>query len=196
MPSAAAGLQPSPRESHALLGGGYASSGPGGGASSGYGGGMFTGGACFHGEEVLQMHIDLLTEYERAEIREVSKVYWDGHTAGKPRAPLLAGDFNHGYDDDRGDYNIMMHDHLSYRYEILGIVGKGSFGQVVKAYDHKEGRLVAIKVIRNKTRFHKQGACSICSICSIRTAPLNHLAPAAAPYGCQGTLATADTARV
>jgi dual specificity tyrosine-phosphorylation-regulated kinase 2/3/4 len=37
---------------------------------------------------------------------------------------------NSGYDDERGDYTIVNHDHLGYRYEILGILGKGSFGQV------------------------------------------------------------------
>ena len=102
---------------------------------------------------------DLLTEFERAELREgrEERVYWDGHTADKPRAPLLAGDNNHGYDDERGDYRITPHDHLQWRYEIISLEGKGSFGQVVKAYDHREGRTVAVKVVRNKARFHKQG---------------------------------------
>ena len=111
---------------------------------------------------------DVLTEYERAEIREVERVWWDGHTAVKHKATLLPGELNHGYDDDRGDYTITVHDHLAYRYEILGIVGKGSFGQVVKAYDHKEGRLVAIKVIRNKARFHKQALVELRVLTHIR----------------------------
>ena len=123
---------------------------------SAYGAPPFTHGNSFTGEEVLMSFADVLTEYERAEIREVERVWWDGHTAVKHQATLLPGELNHGYDDDRGDYTITVHDHLAYRYEILGIVGTGSFGQVVKAYDHKEGRLVAIKVIRNKARFHKQ----------------------------------------
>ena len=147
--------------------GGHGGGGGGGFNSSGYGGGVFMGGACFHGEEVLHMHADLLSEYERAEIRDVGRVWWDGHTAGKPRGTLLPGEFNHGFDDDRGDYSISMHDHLAYRYEILGIVGKGSFGQVVKAYDHREGRQVAIKIIRNKARFHKQAM--------VETKVLSHL---------------------
>jgi dual specificity tyrosine-phosphorylation-regulated kinase 2/3/4 len=63
---------------------------------------------------------------------------------------------NHGYDDERGDYIVVPHDHLAYRYEILGILGKGSFGQVVKVHDFKTNMLRAVKIIRNKKRFHHQ----------------------------------------
>lgn len=34
------------------------------------------------------------------------------------------------------------------RYEILEIIGKGSFGQVIRAFDHKTGQHIAIKIIR------------------------------------------------
>jgi dual specificity tyrosine-phosphorylation-regulated kinase 2/3/4 len=49
-----------------------------------------------------------------------------------------------------------MGDHLAYRYEVVDMLGKGSFGQVVRCIDHKTGGLVAIKIIRNKKRFHQQ----------------------------------------
>jgi serine/threonine protein kinase len=61
-----------------------------------------------------------------------------------------------GYDDERGDYNVVEHDQLAYRYEVLGILGKGSFGQVLKCSDHKHKVLRAVKMIRNKRRFHQQ----------------------------------------
>jgi len=63
---------------------------------------------------------------------------------------------NYGYDDERGDYNIVLGDHLAYRYEVVDVLGKGSFGQVVRCVDHKEGGVVAVKIIRNKKRFHQQ----------------------------------------
>ena len=67
-----------------------------------------------------------------------------------------AGGSNFGYDDERGDYNIVLGDHLAYRYEVIDVLGKGSFGQVVRCVDHKDGGVVAVKIIRNKKRFHQQ----------------------------------------
>ena len=41
-----------------------------------------------------------------------------------------------------------------YRYEAFEVIGKGSFGQVVKCYDHKTDKMVAVKIIRNKKRYN------------------------------------------
>lgn len=68
---------------------------------------------------------------------------------------------NHGYDDDRGDYLVVSHDHLAYRYEVIDSLGKGSFGQVLQCRDHCTGDSVAIKIIRNKKRFHHQALVEI-----------------------------------
>ena len=48
------------------------------------------------------------------------------------------------------------HDHIAYRYEVLKVIGKGSFGQVVHTFDHKNGISVALKMVRNEKRFHRQ----------------------------------------
>jgi len=53
-------------------------------------------------------------------------------------------------------YMQVPHDHLAYRYEVLKVIGKGSFGQVVHAFDHKKGVNVALKMVRNEKRFHRQ----------------------------------------
>ncbi|RTG88152.1 dual specificity tyrosine-phosphorylation-regulated kinase 2/3/4, partial [Schistosoma bovis] len=44
------------------------------------------------------------------------------------------------------------HDHIAYRFQTLETLGKGSFGRVIRAIDHKSGFPVAIKIIRNKKR--------------------------------------------
>ncbi|KAJ3273771.1 Dual specificity tyrosine-phosphorylation-regulated kinase 3 [Terramyces sp. JEL0728] len=69
--------------------------------------------------------------------------------------------YNNGYDDSRGDLYLTRHDHVGYRYEILSLLGKGSFGQVVKCYDHKTKTNIALKIIRNKKRFEKQGVVEV-----------------------------------
>ncbi len=43
----------------------------------------------------------------------------------------MGGANNSGYDDDQGSYIHVPHDHISYRYEVLKVIGKGSFGQVL-----------------------------------------------------------------
>ena len=51
---------------------------------------------------------------------------------------------------------ILDHDHIGYRYEVKYLLGKGSFGQVFKAIDHKLKQTVALKVIKNKAKYNTQ----------------------------------------
>lgn len=98
-----------------------------------------------------------LNIFERGEIIDYKDIYFCGtKNAKKHVGDLGASSANFGYDDDRGDYNIVLGDHLAYRYEVVDLLGKGSFGQVVRCVDHKTGGLEAIKIIRNKKRFHQQ----------------------------------------
>lgn len=60
------------------------------------------------------------------------------------------------HDDENHDYIIRAGERFLDRYEIDSLIGKGSFGQVVKAYDHFEGHHVAIKIIKNKKPFLNQ----------------------------------------
>jgi dual specificity tyrosine-phosphorylation-regulated kinase 2/3/4 len=104
----------------------------------------------------LKLHRDHLTEYEQSEVLEYPQIWYTGAGAQKVRGSPVTGNHNHGYDDDRGDYTIVPHDHFAYRFEIIQILGKGSFGQVMRCFDYKTQSMVAVKVIRNKKRFHHQ----------------------------------------
>ena len=107
--------------------------------------------------QALRMAHLNLNIFERGEIFDYKDIYFCGtRNAKKHVGDLTAENMNFGYDDERGDYNIVNGDHLFYRYEIVDVLGKGSFGQVVRCIDHKTGGLVAIKIIRNKKRFHQQ----------------------------------------
>ncbi|XP_046612813.1 uncharacterized protein LOC124301596 [Neodiprion virginianus] len=106
-------------------------------------------------QEAVKYYGTRMTEFERAEIEKYSEIWYLGLEACKIHGEEGASQ-NGGYDDDNGSYNKVLHDHISYRYEILEVIGKGSFGQVIRALDHKTGQHIAIKIIRNKKRFHHQ----------------------------------------
>ncbi|KAI6043104.1 hypothetical protein EDC04DRAFT_3138697 [Pisolithus marmoratus] len=102
-----------------------------------------------------------LSPYERDEILNHSLVYFVGAGSQKKPADPDFPTNNFGYDDDRGDYLVVHGDHLAYRYEVVDTLGKGSFGQVLNCRDHQTGESVAIKIIRNKKRFHHQALVEI-----------------------------------
>jgi len=106
-------------------------------------------------EQVMKLYMNKLTPYEHHEIFNYPQIYFIGANA-KKRPGIIGGPNNCGYDDDQGSYTHIAHDHLAYRYEVLKVIGKGSFGQVVKAYDHKCHLHVALKMVRNEKRFHRQ----------------------------------------
>ncbi|CED82604.1 kinase-like protein [Phaffia rhodozyma] len=104
----------------------------------------------------IKSYFNDLSDFERREITEYSSIYYIGLHSKKRQATLSDNNQNHGYDDERGDFLMVPGDHLAYRYEIMCLLGKGSFGQVWQCRDHQTGQCVAVKVIRNKKRFHHQ----------------------------------------
>ncbi|KAK6472030.1 dual specificity tyrosine-phosphorylation-regulated kinase 2-like [Huso huso] len=108
-------------------------------------------------EHALKQHKQQLTALEQQEILTYSEIYFVGPNA-KKRQAVVGGANNNGYDDDQGGYIHVPHDHLAYRYEVLKVIGKGSFGQVAKVYDHKLHQHLALKMVRNEKRFHRQAA--------------------------------------
>jgi dual specificity tyrosine-phosphorylation-regulated kinase 2/3/4 len=108
---------------------------------------------------VLKHFVSGMTSHEQSEVLDYSQIYFLGLRANKIQP--VTSQKNLGYDDDRGDYKLTLADHIAYRFEILQILGRGSFGQVVRCFDHKKNEFVALKVIRNKKRFHRQAAIEV-----------------------------------
>ncbi|KAG5519658.1 hypothetical protein PMAC_001814 [Pneumocystis sp. 'macacae'] len=115
-------------------------------------------------DDIKSFHYSSLTLYEIGEINDyIGSIYFIGRPKIKKNdfSTYFYDNNNFGCDDDRGDYTVIIGDHIAYRYEIYSILGKGSFGQVIKCFDHKTGQAVAIKIIRNKKRFHVQALTEI-----------------------------------
>lgn len=108
-----------------------------------------------------------LMEFEKREILECQTIYYFNQAERlkwKGKESTLAGGAdwgrineatNHGYDTDQQEYHVRYNDHVDYRYEIVKKLGKGSFGIVVRAFDHKEKEFVALKILKNKKRLYK-----------------------------------------
>ncbi|CAG9863010.1 unnamed protein product [Phyllotreta striolata] len=105
-----------------------------------------------------KLSVDLIKTY-----KHINEVYY---AKKKRRAAQIQGEdtshkkerkiYNDGYDDDNHDYIVKNGEKFLERYEIDSLIGKGSFGQVVKAFDHVEQCHVAIKIIKNKKPFLNQ----------------------------------------
>uniref|UniRef100_A0A1I8JCW2 dual-specificity kinase n=1 Tax=Macrostomum lignano TaxID=282301 RepID=A0A1I8JCW2_9PLAT len=131
--------------------------------------------------EAIEVHRQHLSAFELEEIRQFDSIWFVGARARKVEA-VLDSKNNHGYDSENGAYlkasrptweRSIMHlkrflkrlevtnDHVAYRYETLETLGRGSFGQVVRAIDHRTGQHVALKILRNCKRFHRQAAVEV-----------------------------------
>lgn len=99
-------------------------------------------------------------EQEELKTLKIEKVYFSGFIESRGEEDLefkgaKESEVQKELDDEEGYYNMVINDHLIYRYEIQKILGKGSFAQVVACIDHKTGKRVAIKVTRNTELDHK-----------------------------------------
>lgn len=68
---------------------------------------------------------------------------------------------NASCDDKNFDYKFSREEILNERYVIRERLGKGSFGQVVRAYDRETDQEVAIKIIKSKKTFTLQAKTEI-----------------------------------
>jgi dual specificity tyrosine-phosphorylation-regulated kinase 2/3/4 len=106
--------------------------------------------------DALYLHGEHFTEFEREEVLDFKEVFYVGAGAKKINA-ARGGPRNHGFDDSTGRYRCRTNDHVAYRYKLTAPLGKGAFGDCFRAYDYKRQKWVALKIIRNEPRFHRQG---------------------------------------
>ncbi|CAG9332067.1 DYRK4_11 [Blepharisma stoltei] len=106
----------------------------------------------------LKLFRESLTNYEQSEILEYKEIYYLGFKSSKSGTSQGP---NYGFDDEKGNFKLYKGDHIAYRYEILQLLGKGSFGQVCKCFDHKAKQNVAIKLVKSKKRFRHQAAVEV-----------------------------------
>ncbi|KAL3885823.1 hypothetical protein ACJMK2_025859 [Sinanodonta woodiana] len=110
-----------------------------------------------------KLSVDLIKTY-----KHINEVYYakkkrraapggaQGDESGHKKGKVNMHVYNDGYDDANHDYIVNPGEKWMERYEIDSLIGKGSFGQVVKAYDHGDQEQVAIKIIKNKKPFLNQ----------------------------------------
>ena len=94
-----------------------------------------------------------------------SKDFYKLYNRIKNTNPNIDGKFN--FNDRQGYYSFQKGYHLNYRYEIIGLLGKGTFGEAVQCYDHKNKEVVCIKIINARKEFQTQAMVEIKILTSI-----------------------------
>ncbi len=111
-----------------------------------------------------------LNDREKAEILDYREVFYFGENVSQQGDKVPEISRNDGFDDAEGYCVYKQHGQFAYRYEVLELLGKGSFGQVFKCKDHKTGNVVALKVIKNKKRFQQQAIVEVRVLDAVRKA--------------------------
>lgn len=104
------------------------------------------------GSQAILLYPEMLSNYEKKEIVKYAEVYFLGLKTVK-----LESNFH----DGEGRYKAIPGDQIAYRYEIYNLLGKGTFGNVYKCYDHKRNLFVALKIMRNLPIIQEQAEIEI-----------------------------------
>jgi serine/threonine protein kinase len=103
---------------------------------------------------VVKAYRNYLSSHEISEVASYSTVYYISLKASRS---LLKSNHNRGFDDEHGNYKAVIGEHIAYRYEVLSVLGKGSFGRVYKVQDHKTNTTLALKIIKSGRNYRKAG---------------------------------------
>lgn len=98
-------------------------------------------------QDAIQNYSFLLTEREETEIKYYKDIYYIRLV---PPAKRLRQRSMPCF------FHFVPNDHIAYRYQQLEILGKGSFGTVIKCLDHKTNDYVAIKMLRDDPKVHEE----------------------------------------
>jgi hypothetical protein len=108
---------------------------------------------------LIKLSVSLIDTY-----KNINTVYYeerDARRAARAKEKGKAGTNNNGWDDENYDYIVTQGELFYGRYKIKERIGKGSFGQVVRAEDIETKREVAIKIIKSKKPFLLQAKTEI-----------------------------------
>lgn len=95
---------------------------------------------------VLSEYPELLTRQERSEIIKYKEIYYVRKYPAEKDV----------YQIDPEYFIFKADEHIKYQYQQVVELGRGSFGSVIKCYDHKNKRFVAVKAIRDRAKLHTQ----------------------------------------
>ncbi|KAL7490645.1 hypothetical protein ACHAWT_000197 [Skeletonema menzelii] len=118
---------------------------------------------------IIKLSVGLIETY-----KAINKTYYEEREARKQARKAKAaskqgsGTQNNGWDDDNFDYIFAQNEIIDNRYKLIKRIGKGSFGQVVKAIDMKTDKEVAIKIIKSKKPFLMQARTEIALLSQLK----------------------------
>jgi len=118
---------------------------------------------------IMKLSVGLIETY-----KEINKTYYEEREARKQARKAKAaskqggGTQNNGWDDDNFDYIFTPNEIIDNRYKLIKRIGKGSFGQVVKAIDMQTDKEVAIKIIKSKKPFLLQARTEIALLLQLK----------------------------
>jgi dual specificity tyrosine-phosphorylation-regulated kinase 1 len=107
---------------------------------------------------VRKLSVNMLKTY-----KYINQVYYENKRKrqAQAQAGAQARTYNDGHDDEHSDYIIRVGERINGRYLVHQKIGKGSFGQVVRALDEKRNETVAIKIIKSRRQFTNQAKTEI-----------------------------------
>lgn len=98
-------------------------------------------------EKVLSKFNYLLTSTEALEIKTYPDIYYiRQNQPQKSKLISLRQDF----------FEFQDGDHIRFRYQQMSEIGRGAFGSVIKCYDHKDHKIVALKLVKDTPKMQTQ----------------------------------------